>query len=173
MGWFYYLKGKLKFPFKARCTHARAIFPLRPKDEVVVSGMPPEEEYLSEMFVTIRWSGRGLAVPLSQLLPVRPTDQATRVAVEDWHYWVFMGYSFALVETPPPRFSSDSRMVRGEFLLQRHYPKDRADSFMMQLMVDDHDAWWKHLESMDLASRFGVKPPKAPVLQPRALRVVA
>jgi hypothetical protein len=70
MGWYYYLEGKLSFPFTARCTVKRAISPLQVKDEVEVIGMPPEEECGREMFVTIRWDNdddEGLAVPLSQL----------------------------------------------------------------------------------------------------------
>ena len=93
MGWYYYLEGKLSFPFTARCTVRRAISPLRVKDEVEVIGMAPEEECGREMFVTIRWETDGLAVPLSQL-KVGDADQQTREAVEDWHYWVRQGYEF-------------------------------------------------------------------------------
>ena len=93
MGWYYYLEGKLNFPFTARCTARRAISPLAAKDEVEVIGMPPEEECSREMFVTIRWGKEGLAVPLAQLKVV-DADRQTREAVEDWHYWVKQGYEF-------------------------------------------------------------------------------
>lgn len=63
------------------------------------------------------------------------------------------------------------RMGRGEFLLQSYYQKDWAENFMMQLMVDDLDAWWRHIQSLDLPGRFGVAPPKAPALQPWGLRI--
>ena len=56
--------------------------------------MPGEDESEHEMFVTIRWEKRGLAVPLSQLKPIAATHKQTRQAVEDWHYWVKMGYEF-------------------------------------------------------------------------------
>jgi catechol 2,3-dioxygenase-like lactoylglutathione lyase family enzyme len=59
----------------------------------------------------------------------------------------------------------------GGFILQRYYQKDWAENFMMQLMVDDLDAWWAHIESLDLPSRFGVGPPKAPAMQPWGLRI--
>ncbi|MGV3721483.1 MAG: VOC family protein [Actinomycetota bacterium] len=59
----------------------------------------------------------------------------------------------------------------GGFILQRYFQKDWAENFMMQLMVDDLDAWWAHLGSLDLAGRFGVQPPKAPAMQPWGLRV--
>jgi len=63
------------------------------------------------------------------------------------------------------------RMGRGEFLLQNYYQKDWAENFMMQLMVDDLDEWWQHIESLELPARFGVAPPKAPALQPWGLRI--
>jgi hypothetical protein len=55
MGWYYYLDGKMKFPFKARCRFARPTSVLKVREEVEVLGMAPEEECESEMFV---WAGR-------------------------------------------------------------------------------------------------------------------
>ena len=60
----------------------------------------------------------------------------------------------------------------GGFILQRYYQKEWAENCMMQLMVDDLDAWWAHLESLDLPGKFGVRPPKAPAMQPWGLRTV-
>jgi hypothetical protein len=94
MGWYYYLQDHLCSPFTATCIAKRAISPLRVKDEVEVIGMPGEDECEHEMFVTIRWEKEGLAVPLSQLKPIAATDNGTQQAVEDWHYWVKMGYQF-------------------------------------------------------------------------------
>jgi Calcium binding len=95
MGWYYYLEDRLQFPFTANCIAKRAISPLRVKDEVEVIDMPDEDECSHEMFVTIRWERKdGLAVPLSQLKPTSDTDEQTTQAVEDWHYWVKMGYEF-------------------------------------------------------------------------------
>jgi hypothetical protein len=59
----------------------------------------------------------------------------------------------------------------GGFILQRYYQKDWAENFMMQLMVDDLDAWWAHINALDLPGKFGVQPPKAPVMQSWGLRV--
>jgi hypothetical protein len=44
---------------------------------------------------------------------------------------------------------------RTAFILQRHFDKDWAENCMMQLMVDDLDEWWAHIEKLDLASSFG------------------
>jgi catechol 2,3-dioxygenase-like lactoylglutathione lyase family enzyme len=59
----------------------------------------------------------------------------------------------------------------GGFILQRYFQEDWANNFMMQLMVDDLDRWWAHIESLDLPNRFGVPAPKPPALQPWGLRV--
>ena len=93
MGWYCYLEERLKFPFKARCKFKRAVSPLRIGEEINVLGMAPEEECESEMFVRVRWRGRSLAVPLSQLEPLTP-DPETKEAVADWHYWLGRGYQF-------------------------------------------------------------------------------
>ena len=55
------------------------------------------------------------------------------------------------------------------FILQRYYQE--GCNFMMQLMVDDLEAWWAHIQSLDLPGRFGVPAPKPPQTQPWALRV--
>jgi hypothetical protein len=59
----------------------------------------------------------------------------------------------------------------GGFILQRYYQKEWAENSMLQLMVDDLDAWWAHIDGLDLASRFGVQPPKPPAMQPWGLRI--
>lgn len=93
MGWYYYLEDNLDFPFTGRCTRERRISPLRVGEEVNVVKMAPEDDCMHEMFVEIKWSNRTLAVPLSQLEPVK-TDSKTQEAIEDWHYWVSRGYEF-------------------------------------------------------------------------------
>ena len=47
----------------------------------------------------------------------------------------------------------------------------RARNMMMQLMVDDLDAWWSHLEALDLPGRVGTTMLRAPAMQPWGLRV--
>jgi catechol 2,3-dioxygenase-like lactoylglutathione lyase family enzyme len=57
------------------------------------------------------------------------------------------------------------------FILQDYYVKTWAENTMMQLVVDDLDAWWAHLVSLDLPSKFNVQPPKPPAMQPWGMRV--
>jgi len=94
MGWFYYLEDKLTFPFLTRCISERATSPLPVGAEVEVVGMAPANECEREMCVETPWEHkRTLAVPLSQLKVVDGDDETQR-AVEDWHYWIGMGYKF-------------------------------------------------------------------------------
>lgn len=63
------------------------------------------------------------------------------------------------------------RMGASSFLLQKHFQEQWAENFMMQLMVDDLDAWWSRIRSLELPAKFGVPEPKPPVPQPWGLRV--
>ena len=63
------------------------------------------------------------------------------------------------------------RIGASGFILQRHYHKDWAEHCMMQLMVDDLDAWWAHILALNLPATFGVPAPKPPALQPWGLRI--
>jgi hypothetical protein len=55
--------------------------------------MAPEVSCSADMLVLIRWRGRKLAVPLSQLAAI-DVDQSTADAIGDWRYWVAQGYLF-------------------------------------------------------------------------------
>jgi catechol 2,3-dioxygenase-like lactoylglutathione lyase family enzyme len=63
------------------------------------------------------------------------------------------------------------RIGASGFILQNHFQTGWAENFMMQLMVDDLDAWWAHIESLALHTNFGVPEPRSPVVQPWGLRV--
>src|SRR3954470_20188203 len=94
MGWYCYLEDKLTTPFLTRCVRERATSPLRGRDAVEVVGMAAEDECGREMFVETPWEHeRTLAVPLAQLEVTRGYEE-TKQAVEDWRYWVEMGYEF-------------------------------------------------------------------------------
>ena len=63
------------------------------------------------------------------------------------------------------------RMGTSSFVLQKFFQKDWAENFMMQLLVDDLDAWWTHIASLDLHTTFGVQAPAPPAVQPWGLRI--
>ncbi len=93
MGWYYYLEDKMRFPFNAKCIKERRISPLKKGEIIEVVGMAPEEDCENEMFTEIKWKGRTLGVPLSQLEGIG-VDEETLEAINDWHYWTGRGYEF-------------------------------------------------------------------------------
>ena len=93
MSWYYYLESKLTFPFNARCIGSHATSPLRKGETVEVSRLAQEEACENDMLVQIKWQGRKMAAPLSQLAALDP-DESTEEAIGDWHYWVSQGYLF-------------------------------------------------------------------------------
>ena len=93
LGWYYFLEDKLRFPFPARCISAIVVSPLRKGETVEVLRMAPEDACAGDMLVLIRWQGRNVAVPLSQLVAI-DADESTIEAIGDWHYWLAQGYCF-------------------------------------------------------------------------------
>src|SRR5208283_4836887 len=67
MSWYYYLEGKISFPFRARCVAVKTVSPLRKGETVEVLHMAVEDACEHDMLVQIRWQGRKVAIPLSQL----------------------------------------------------------------------------------------------------------
>ena len=57
----------------------------------------------------------------------------------------------------------------GSFLLQDYYDEGWGNNFMMQLIVKDLDAWWAHIQSLDLPGSFGAPEPRPPALMPWGL----
>ena len=92
MGWYYYLEDKIRFPFPAKCIATKVISPLRKGETAEVIRMAPEDNCAHDMFVLVRWQGRKMAVPLSQLVAIAP-DESTLQAIGDWHYWIARGYT--------------------------------------------------------------------------------
>ena len=58
------------------------------------------------------------------------------------------------------------------FLLQNFYVEQYAANFMMHLMVDDADAWWRHIQDIGLTTKYPGIMAKPPALQPWGLRVL-
>lgn len=57
------------------------------------------------------------------------------------------------------------------FLLQGYYVKEWAENAVMHVLVNDVQAWWQHINSLDLASQFRVSPPTPPRVEPWGLTV--
>ena len=48
------------------------------------------------------------------------------------------------------------RHGNASFLLQNFYNKDHADNFMMHSLVENVEAWWRHVLRQDLVAKYGV-----------------
>ena len=82
MGWYYYLENKIGFPFAAKCIATKAVSPLRKGETVQAIRMAPEDNCAHDMFALVRWQGRKMTVPLSQLVAIDP-DESTAEAIGD------------------------------------------------------------------------------------------
>src|SRR5262249_16708558 len=49
------------------------------------------------------------------------------------------------------------RSGHSSFLLQNFYNKDHAENFMMHLLVEDVQACCRHVQSQELAGKYGVR----------------
>jgi uncharacterized glyoxalase superfamily protein PhnB len=58
------------------------------------------------------------------------------------------------------------------FVLQAFYVEQHAGNFMMHLMVEDADVWWRHLETDGFRNKYPDIVMKPPTMQPWGLRVL-
>jgi len=58
------------------------------------------------------------------------------------------------------------------FVLQAFYVEQHAGNFMMHLMIDDADVWWRHLETEGFRNKYPDIVMKPPTMQPWGLRVL-
>ncbi len=83
--WYYYLDGKVTFPFQAT---------LEGDDDVEVISLAVEEDCLDEMKMEVRHSDSFGEEPFTaivmELEPLDADDDSTE-AIEDWQYWIERG----------------------------------------------------------------------------------
>ncbi len=90
----------------------------------------------------------------------------TRDLAASRDFYVALGFTLVL--------DSDVAILKiGHTSIILHPPiaEGATDNLMLQLMVDDLDAWWARIAAADLPARFGVPAPKPPETQPWGLRV--
>jgi hypothetical protein len=85
--------GQNQIPFPGQVHRSQNRFTAQGRETIEVHRMAPEDACSAEMLVLIRWHGRVMAVPLSQLTAIDP-DETTAEAIGDWHYWVARSYLF-------------------------------------------------------------------------------
>jgi hypothetical protein len=57
------------------------------------------------------------------------------------------------------------------FLLQDYFVQEWADNFVMHMMVTNLDQWWATVSRLNLETRYAVRAPRPPKLEPWGLRV--
>lgn len=106
----------------------------------------------------------------SGIVAMRPFVPARDFALS-LRFYEAIGFSSVLIGDQMAHMQLGEANGSFSFLLQNFYVKAFAENFMMHLLVDDLDAWWRHIDDLALGTSFGVQPPKAPALQPWGMRV--
>jgi hypothetical protein len=111
MGWHCYLDDKIQFPFQATCISPKIVSPLRKGETVEVQRMAPEDVCSADMLVLIRWQGRTMAVPLSQL----SCRQSRRIHCRGhWRLALLGGAGLLLLNRPPLRRLAERTLRSGD-----------------------------------------------------------
>ena len=66
---------------------------------------------------------------------------------------------------------AELRLGTHAFLLQGHYVKEWAENSVMHVLVENVQAWWRHIDSLTLTSQFDVPPPAPPRVEQWGLTV--
>ncbi len=86
------------------------------------------------------------AVEIKAFVPAKDFERSKR-------FYTDLGFTVA--------WSSDDlahlRAGATSFLLQKFHVREHAENFMMHLLVDDVEAWWRHVETGEIARRYGVR----------------
>jgi catechol 2,3-dioxygenase-like lactoylglutathione lyase family enzyme len=92
-------------------------------------------------------------VEAKAFVPARDTFVPARDFALSKQFYQDLGFVLA--------WSSDDlaylRHGNSTFLLQNLYNKTHADNFMMHLLVQDVDAWWRHVQTQGLIAKYGLK----------------
>jgi hypothetical protein len=84
-------KNKNLLSIRNTIYHRTAISSLEDGEEVHVVEMPSETVCRHEMFVSLKWMGRELSMPLIQLEAIEANIHPQE-AIADWHYWIGRGH---------------------------------------------------------------------------------
>lgn len=57
-------------------------------------------------------------------------------------------------------------------ILQNFYVKEHSENFMMQLVVDDANAWWERIQALGLKEKYQLGMATQPAMQPWGIVVL-
>ena len=97
---------------------------------------------------------------LRPFVPAQDFDQSKR-------FYLAMGFKLGHAD------SNVAIITDGDvtFILQNFYVRDLAENLMLQLVVDDVEAWWAERNPERLSEAFSTGSPTAPTLQPWGMKV--
>jgi uncharacterized glyoxalase superfamily protein PhnB len=64
------------------------------------------------------------------------------------------------------------RMDGQTIILQNFHVKEHTENFMMQMVVDDANAWWERIQALGLREKYSLGTLKPPQMQPWGLVVL-
>lgn len=103
----------------------------------------------------------GPVLELNAFVPARDFDLSRR-------FYADLGFTQLWTNDDVAQF----RVGAFTFLLQNFHVSQHSANFMMGLMVEDADDWWRHIERTGLAEKYSLAMLKPPALQPWGLRVL-
>ena len=101
------------------------------------------------------------ALKLRPFVPAKDFETSKRFYAE-------LGFAVRAIDDGIAEVSIDGH----SFLLQNFYEERWASNFMMHLLVSDVQAWWRTIDALGLASKYGVKSPAPPKDEPWGLTVL-
>ena len=103
---------------------------------------------------------------MEQILGLRPVAPAKDLGLSKRFY-----DELGCVPTHEDETIAILKLESLSFILQNFYVREIAENCMVQLLVRDVDAWRRRVDEVKLANDFAVKPPRAPAMQSRGMKV--
>ena len=85
-------------------------------------------------------------IEIKAFVPARDFELSKR-------FYTDLGFEMPWASDDMAYFSADG----ASFMLQRFYVKEHAENFMMHLLVQDVESWWRHVETQQLGAKYGVR----------------
>lgn len=85
-------------------------------------------------------------VEIKAFVPARDYELSKR-------FYEDMGFELAWASDDMAYFQANG----SSFLLQRFYVKEHAENFMMHMLVEDVESWWRHVSSQRIGEKYGVR----------------
>lgn len=93
-------------------------------------------------------------------MPAKDFEQSRR-------FYLALGFAVGYADTSVA-VMEDGRV---SFILQNFYVRDLAENLMLQLVVEDVEAWWTQRKPEKVSADFSAGAPTPPAIQPWGMKV--